>query len=166
MVKPIKVQGRLERDDYVAAYLLAERRRRLILRLALTVIGVIVFFLDFILGMGFLTVRFCQIMGAVVLLYGLLGSDLLLILRLRRQFGKDPKLAQQKLDMTFSDQGITAQSEIKLAWDRLAGWRADGLNFLIYFGDKKWFPVPRRLVPQDRVSELRDLLAARLGPPS
>lgn len=165
MDKPIKVRGAIERDDFVAAYLLAERKRRMVVRLVIMAMGTVVFFMDFILGLGLFALLYAQIAGAIMFLYGLVGTDLLLILRLRKMFKKDPSLAEQQLDMTFSEAGIDTGGAVKamLPWPKLAGWREDGLNILIYITAKRWFPVPKRLAPEDRIDELRALLTDKLG---
>ena len=165
MDQPIKVQGAIERDDFVAAYLLAERSRRMMVRLVIMAMGTVVFFMDFIVGLGLFALLYTQIAGAVMFVYGLVGTDLILILRLRTMFKKDPSLAGQQLDMTFSQAGIDTGGAVKamLPWAKLAGWREDGLNILIYIKAKRWFPVPKRLAPEDRVDDLRALLTDKLG---
>ncbi len=165
MDQPIVIKGRLERDDYVAAHLLALRRRRAILRLSLMVAGLAISLLDYIVGAGFLSVRFCQVAGAMVFFYGLVGTEVLLMLRLRRQFNRDPRSVGPALEMTFSEQGVALQGAggAILPWSRLQGWREDGLNILVFFGRQRWFPVPKRLVPEGRLEDLRRLMSHHLG---
>lgn len=165
--EPIVVRGELERDDLVAAYLLAERPRRLKLRLLVTLMGAFLFFLDWVMGLGAFSVIYCQVVGGLLVAYGLFGADLVFVGRVRSILKKDPEMIGRQIYMAFGEEGMVpeAGSGLIIDYAKLHGWRQDGMTFLVFFKPERWFPVPKRMVEGERLAELGGLLTAKLGKP-
>ena len=158
-------KGTLSFEEYHECHLHLVMVRRFVIRTVAVTFGLVVIGSELQRGIspaqsgGF-------ILGAFLVLYGLVLSPVQFKWRVKRNWGKYPS-ARKEFEMTLSEDGVDSEddrgSPNHTNWDNFIKFKETPSLFMVYLSPLLPLLFPKRLLQSGTVEEVRTLLETKVG---
>jgi len=155
---PIRIDGEGTFADFLRAARLAQKV--LVVRIGVGGCGL------WLIGWGLIREDWTFVMFGFSFFWALFWTELLLRARLKRQWN-DYATSRRRVYLELHDHGVRSPDDagivVLTAWRDFIGWRENRRAFVLLFNRRKFVSIPKRLVSEEAIGEVRSLLAEKIG---
>ena len=154
----VRFTGEYVFEDFLDSHQTAAAKRRLVIRVIIGIVGMLMLVQESWWERG---------LGLAALGYAFFISGLIFRRLVKLQWAAFPPARKRAAGMRFGREGVeSADDEGKpslVPWERFTRWSEGPRVILLFMSPHLWLMVPKRLLHEKQLRDLREMLTERLG---